>query len=104
MGRIVMAVYQPKPGKEAELDALVADHVARLRAQNLVTDRESIIMRSSSGAVIEVFEWLSPEAIESAHTNETVIEMWGQFAEVCDYVPIGQCPEAANVFSEFTPI
>jgi len=104
MGKIVMAVYQPKPGKEAELDALVANHVTRLREQNLVTDREPIAMRSSNGAVIEVFEWLSAEAIESAHTNEVVIEMWGQFAEVCHYVPISQCPEAANVFSEFSPL
>jgi hypothetical protein len=86
------------------LDALVVDHVARLKAQNLVTDREPIIMRSSSEAVIEVFEWLSAEAIESAHQNEAVIEMWGQFAQVCDFVPIGQCPEAATMFSEFTPI
>jgi hypothetical protein len=61
-------------------------------------------MRSSNGAVIEVFEWLSAEAIELAHKNEVVIEMWGQFAEVCSYIPISQCPETANVFSEFSPL
>lgn len=104
MGRIVIAVYKPKEGKAQALAALVQGHVARLREQNLVTDRAPIIMTSSSGAVIEVFEWQSEAAIEAAHKDPVVMEMWGQFAEVCDYVPIAECPEAQHMFSEFTPL
>jgi hypothetical protein len=30
--------------------------------------------------------------------------MWQRYAGVCDYIPIGQVPEAAELFSEFTPV
>jgi hypothetical protein len=61
-------------------------------------------MRASDGTVIEVFEWVSKEAIEAAHKNEAVVTMWQRYAGVCDYIPIGQVPEAAELFSEFTPV
>lgn len=103
-GRIVIACYQPKAGKESELHALVQEHVPTLRAQNLVTDRTPIIMTAKSGTYIEVFEWASEDAIRVAHEDPVVQVMWQKFAEVCDYVPISSCEEAAGPFSEFTPI
>jgi hypothetical protein len=30
--------------------------------------------------------------------------MWEEYAAVCDYVPVAQVPEAAQLFSEFTPL
>jgi hypothetical protein len=30
--------------------------------------------------------------------------MWGKYAQVCDYVPVGEVPEGKGLFSEFTPI
>jgi hypothetical protein len=30
--------------------------------------------------------------------------MWEQYAAVCDYVPIAQVPEAAQMFAEFSPL
>ena len=44
------------------------------------------------------------EAIEQAHTNAAVQQMWIEYAEVCDYIPVGDVPEAKNLFSEFTPL
>ena len=61
-------------------------------------------MRAKDDTVIEVFEWVSVEAIESAHENPAVLEMWQKYAEVCDYIPISKVSEAAQMFSEFTPI
>ena len=104
MGRIVMAAFKAKPGKQDALEALMQNHLSRLRAERLVTDRESIIMRASDGTVIEVFEWVSKEAIESAHTNPVVLAMWKEYDAVCDYVPIAQTEEATHLFSEFTPL
>ena len=69
MGRIVIACYRPKPGKLDALRALMADHLPILRSQDLVTDRESIIMEAEDGTIVEVFEWKSQEAIEAAHSN-----------------------------------
>jgi hypothetical protein len=79
-------------------------HLARLKAEGLVTNRPSIIMEAADGTIIEVFEWLSVEAIQSAHSNPAVQQMWGEYAEVCDYVPIGSLAEAGNLFSGFEPL
>ena len=97
MGRIVIACYRPKPGKEEALAALILDHVATLRGQGLVTDRVPITAVAGDGTIVEVFEWASSAAIESAHANPAILKMWDQYAEVCDYVPVAEVPEAANV-------
>lgn len=104
MGRIVIVGYKPKPGKSAELIALMETHLPTLRREGLVTNRESILMVAKDGTVIEVFEWQSKEAIEKAHSNPAVLKMWDQYAKVCDYVPIGKVEEVENLFSEFTPL
>lgn len=104
MGRIVIVGYRPKSGKQEALRRLILDHVATLRSERLVTDRVPITMQAQDGTVVEIFEWASSAAIEKAHTNPAVLRMWGQLSELCDYIPIGQVAEAANLFSEFTPI
>lgn len=100
---IVIACYKPKFGKEKMLDELMKTHLAILHSQNLVTKRDSIMMKAKDGTVIEVFEWISQEAIDKAHTNPVVLEMWRKYAEACDYIPVEQVPEAARLFSGFTP-
>lgn len=102
--RIVIVAYKPFPGKEEDLKALLKTHVSRLKAESLVTDREPILMQAQDGTIIEVFEWLSEEAIEKAHSNAAVQKMWAEFAEVCEYIPVGNVPEASQLFSEFSPI
>jgi hypothetical protein len=104
MGRIVIVAYRPKPGKNDELQTLARDHVGILRTEGLVTDREPIIMTAADGTVVEVFEWVSKEAISGAHTNPRVLEMWGRYAAVCDYVPVATVAEAGQLFSEFEPL
>ncbi|TVZ41828.1 hypothetical protein P886_1178 [Alteromonadaceae bacterium 2753L.S.0a.02] len=71
-GRIVIAAFRPKPGKEKHLEKLMTTHLTLLRKENLVSDRESIVMKSKDGTIIEVLEWKSNEAIASAHTNPEI--------------------------------
>jgi hypothetical protein len=104
MGQVVIACYKPKSGKAAALKELMKTHLPRLKAEGLVTERESIIMEAADGTILEVFEWLSAEAIRSAHTNPAVLKMWGEYGEVCDYVPINTLAEANNMFAGFTPL
>ena len=104
MGRIVIVAYQPKEGKSAELKKLVRTHVPRLKQEGLVTDREPVILEATNGAIIEVFEWLSAEAIQQAHQNKAVYNMWGEFEAVCTYVPLNTLSETSNIFAEFTPV
>jgi len=104
MGRIVIVAYKPKPGKNEELKALMRTHLPRLKAEGLVTDRESIIMEAGDETIVEVFEWLSQDAINNAHKNPVVLQMWGEYAEVCDYVPVRSLAEAGSLFSGFEPL
>jgi uncharacterized protein (DUF1684 family) len=78
-------------------------HLPRLKQEGLVTDRASIMMEAKDGTIIEVFEWISEEAIQNAHTNPAVLQMWSEYGEVCDYIPVGSLAEAANLFSGFEP-
>ena len=102
--RIVIVGYRPFPGKEKQLYELMKTHVDILRKEGLASDRQSILMKTADGIVVEVFGWKSREAIQNAHTNPAVQKMWGEYAQVCEYVPIGNLSEAQNLFSEFTPL
>lgn len=104
MEQIVIACYKPKPGKAGALKELMKTHVPRLKAEGLVTSRQSIVMEAKDGTIIEVFEWLSAEAIASAHTNPNVLKMWGEYAEVCDYVAPNSVAECAVTFAGFKPL
>ena len=102
-GRIVIVAYKPLKGKEDALRQLMREHLPALKKQNLVTDRDSILMETKDGTIIEVFEWKSKTAIEQAHTNPEVQKMWKKYFEVCEYLPIGKVEEAGNLFADFTP-
>jgi hypothetical protein len=104
MGSIVIVAYKPKEGKAEALKELTKTHVPRLKKEGLVTDREAVIMEAADGTIIEVFEWLSAEAIQNAHKNPAVLQMWGEYAEVCDYVPLNTLSETNMMFAEFRPV
>jgi hypothetical protein len=104
MGRIVIACYRARAGQQEALRALLRNHVATLRSVGLATARKPIAMEAADGTFVEVFEWASEEAIQAAHQHPVVLAMWEQYAAVCDYVPIGQVPEAAQLFANYTPV
>jgi hypothetical protein len=56
-----------------------------LRAEGLVTDRTSIVMRCADGTIVEIFEWVSQDAIVGAHKNPVVLDLWKKFEAVCWY-------------------
>ena len=104
MARSVVVAYKPKPGKERELLEAVSKHLRVLAGEKLVTARPAHVMRAADGTIIEVFEWQSAEAIAQAHANPAVLALWGEFAEVCDYIPLAALPEAQRLFAEFDAV
>lgn len=104
MGSISVACYKPKPGCEEALLALVRNHLPPLREQGLVTGRAPIVMRTADGAIVEIFEWVSPEAIAGAHTNPAVLELWKRFEAVCSYETPCSLPEFRNMFAHFEAV
>ena len=104
MGRVVIACFRPRPGKDADLLAAVKDHMPTLRSEGLITNREVVVMRAGDGTIIEVFEWRSQESIDRAHENPSVQKLWARFEAACEYVPIGSVAEASHMFSGFEPV
>ncbi len=104
MGRVVIVAYKPKPGKSDELKELMKVHVAILRSEGLATNRNAVLMESDEGTVIEVFEWQSAEAIQAAHTNHRIQQMWKEYEGVCEYVPLASVRESNQLFAEFSPL
>jgi hypothetical protein len=104
MGTIAVACYKPRPGREDELLALVRNHHAPLFAEGLVTGRVPITMRCADGTIVEVFEWASQEAVDSAHKNPVVLDLWKKFEAVCWYETPANVPEFQRMFAPFAPI
>jgi hypothetical protein len=104
MGSISVACYKPKPGKEEVLLELVRKHLPPLRAEGLVTDRPSIVMRAADGTLIEIFEWVSQEAIAGAHSNPVVLDLWKRFEEASTYEVPANLPEFQQMFAHFEPL
>ena len=83
---------------------LVRNHLPPLRALGLVTERSSSVMRTADGIIVEVFEWVSKDAIAGAHSNPAVIDLWKRFEAVCTYETPSNLPEFQKMFSHFEPV
>jgi len=104
MGRFAIVAYTPKPGKDEQLLDLVRKHLQVLKTEQFVTERATCVMRAASGAIVEVFEWCSREAIEKAHSNPAVLELWEEFGAACDYTPLASLAETQDMFAEFDSV
>ncbi len=101
MGIHVIAVYRPKPGKQAELEAETVAHVPTLRALGLATHTPATVLRAPDGTLLEHFEWVDQSAIDAAHEHPDVLAMWGRYGSCCDYGTLADLPNAAAMFPEF---
>jgi hypothetical protein len=101
MGVMVIALFRPRPGQDAELLSCMRDHLPILRAQGLATDRPSTVLRAADGTLLEIFEWVSQEAIDAAHAHPAVLALWERYAACCDYVTLGDLAEARAMFPGF---
>ncbi len=104
MGVLVIVAYRPKAGKEAELLELTKEHWPILKRLGLATDRRAYAMRAADGTIIEVFEWKSKAAIESAHSQPEVLKMRERYGEACEYTPLINIKECSDLFAGFEPI
>lgn len=104
MGRITIAAFRPRVGKERELLCVIADRLPLLRRLGLATARAPILMRSRDGVILEVSEWVDDAAIERAHHTPEVLELWTRFDACCEYVSLRSLAEASEDFATFEGI
>ena len=101
MGKMVIALFRPKPDKAADLMACMRDHLPVLRGQGLATSRPSVVLSAADGTLLEIFEWESQAAIDSAHGNPAVLALWQRYEACCDYITLGDLTGATTMFPEF---
>lgn len=101
MGVVVLAVYVPKEGREADLAAEMVDHVPLLRRVGLATEAPSTVLGAPDGTLVELFEWVDHAAISAAHEHPEVIEMWGRYDACCTYGALADLSNAGQRFAEF---
>ena len=104
MGRVSIAAFRPKTGKEDELLKVIDDRVPLLRKLGMVTDRIPIGMRSRDGVIIQVSEWVDDEAIGKAHSHSEVLALWERFDACCEYVKLDSLSESHDDFATFEAI
>lgn len=84
-----IVTYIPKPGKEAELLALVRKHEPALRASGLVTAEpfriwKAFDVRKERTSYIEYFQWKDGNASDLAHQTPEVMSVWEPMGPVLE--------------------
>ena len=100
---VVIAVYRPKPGKDAEAREIIAGHVPTLRTLGLATSRPVVLLQASDGSYLEIFEWVEGGA-DKAHHDPRVMAVWNRIGETCEMLPLSALPGAQHPFAHFVAV
>jgi quinol monooxygenase YgiN len=77
-----LVIYRPKPGKLAELEAIVKQHGSVLRKVGLITDdpvrvyRGTDLRKPDGAFLVENFHWRDGSAADLAHQTPEVMAVW----------------------------
>jgi len=98
---IVIALYKAKPGCEADLEKLIAQHVPVLKDLELITSRPRLTMKSANDTYMEIIEWVDVDAAEKAHEHPAVAKIWEGMAAVSEFCKLNDLTEATRSFTHF---
>ena len=87
--------YKVKPGKEAEMEKLLARHWPALHAAGLVTDEKARVYRGlpsgkpdgehgAEGVYVEVMVWKDVSSPSLAHQTPSVMAVWEPMGAICE--------------------
>jgi len=102
--QVVIAVYRPHAGKDAEFRGLLAQHGRTLKSEGLVTSRPAVVLKAADGSYLEIFEWVSGEAARGAHECAPIGRLWEAMGEVADFAPLDCLAESHRAFTHFEPV
>jgi hypothetical protein len=84
--QLAFSAYRPYPGKSVELIALFHEELAILRRQGHVTERPAPVVRTEEGELLVVLEWSTEHAVDDAHADPEVLEVWERKAQLAEYI------------------
>ncbi len=108
-GNTVICTYRVRQGEQARLLRILDRHFALLRERGYATAdaRQTFRGRDAAGpVVVDIFTWKSPQAVERAHHDPGVRELWGALeplAEGRDGRPAMEFPHYARVAPRARP-
>jgi len=100
-GKMTIALYRPKEGQDKVLRDLIKQHLPILRSEGLATERLSLVLKSADGSYLEIFEWVSQEAVDGAHENPKVLAIWSPMGEAAEFATLASLPESGRPFPDF---
>jgi hypothetical protein len=83
-----MCVYKVKPGKEAEFEALLANHYPTLKELGLATDDRPVMYkghdhRAKCVMYFELFTWKDETMPQRAHEVPGLMKIWEPMGALC---------------------
>jgi hypothetical protein len=95
MPLINICMYKVKPGKQAEMEALLARHWPALHAAGLATDTPAVVYRGlpsgkpgekhgAEGTYVEILTWKDRSGPQLAHQTPEVMAVWEPMAAICE--------------------
>ncbi|HMI94112.1 MAG TPA: hypothetical protein VK509_22215 [Polyangiales bacterium] len=87
--------YKVKPGKEAEMEKLLALHWPALHAAGLVTEEPARVYRGlpsgkpgdehgATGVYVEIMVWKDQRSPQLAHQTPAVMAVWEPMGAICE--------------------
>src|SRR6476619_475689 len=83
---LALAAYRPRPARADDFLVIVNDELALLRRRGHVTDRRAPVVRAPKGELLVVIEWSTNHAVDDAHADPEVLEVWDRKAELAEYI------------------
>jgi hypothetical protein len=84
----VICLYRVKQGNERKFVRLLEKHWPALRTLGLVTRRKARHFRGAEQdgqpLFVEMFDWVSGEASEQAHTHAEIAAIWEPMDALCE--------------------
>jgi hypothetical protein len=92
---VTICRYQVKPGKEAEMERLLAIHWPTLHKAGLVTDEPARVFRGlpsekdggthgAKSVYIELMSWKDENSSNVAHQSPEVMSVWEPMGGLCE--------------------
>jgi hypothetical protein len=90
-----ICTYKVKPGKESEMEKLLAVHWPALHAAGLVSEQKARVFRGlrsekpdgrhgAERVYVEIMEWKDHKAPELAHHMPEVMAVWEPMGAICE--------------------
>ena len=87
--------YKVKPGKQAEMEKLLAKHWPALHAAGLVTDQPAVVYRGlpsgkpgddhgAERVYVEIMTWRDRKSPQVAHETPGVMAVWEPMGAICE--------------------